>query len=94
MPTTTIRIGDDLKVRLAAAADRAGKTAHAFILDAIAQTVEQVELDDDFHRVADERWAKVLATGKTVPWADAKTYLEARSRGERARKPPARKLAR
>ena len=94
MPTTTIRIDAGLKARLAAAAERAGKTAHAFILDAIAQTVEQVELDDDFHRVADKRWAKLLATGKTVPWDTAKAYLEARARGERARKPAARKLGR
>lgn len=94
MPTTTIRIEDDLRARVAAAAERAGKTSHAFILDAIAQTVEQVELDDDFHRVADERWAKVLTTGKTVPWDDARAYLEARARGERLRKPVARKLGR
>ena len=94
MSTTTIRIEDDLKARVAAAAERAGKTAHAFILEAIAQTVEQIELDDEFHRVADERWAKVLATGKTVPWDDAKAYLEARSRGERPRKPAAGKPGR
>jgi hypothetical protein len=50
-----------------AAAERAGKTAHAFILDAIAQTVEQAEHGEAFHRVADERWANVLATGQTVP---------------------------
>ena len=94
MATTTIRIDDELKGRVAAAAERAGKTAHAFILDAIAQTVERVELDEAFHHVADERWAKILATGKTVPWDDAKTWLEARSRGERRRKPMARKPAR
>jgi len=92
--TTTIRIEDELKARVAAAAERAGKTAHAFILDAIAQTVEQVELDAVFHRVADERWAKILASGKTVPWDDAKSWLEARSRGERPRKPVARKPGR
>jgi predicted transcriptional regulator len=91
MTTTTIRIEDDLKARVAAAAERAGKTAHAFILDAIAQTVEQAELDEEFHCVADSRWAKILATGKTVAWDDAKAWLEARSRGERPRKPVARK---
>jgi predicted transcriptional regulator len=94
MSTTTIRIEDDLKARVAAAAEREGKTSHAFILDAIAQRVEHVELDDDFHRVADARWAKVLATGKTVPWNEAKAYLEARLRGERPRKPAARKPGR
>lgn len=89
MTTTTIRIEEDLKARVAAAAENSGKTAHAFILDAIEQTVEQAELDADFQRVAGERWAKVLATGKTVPWDAAKAYLEARSQGQRPRKPVA-----
>ena len=94
MTTTTIRIENELKARVAAAAERTGKTAHAFMLDAIAQTVELSEQDDDFHRAADQRWAKILATGETVPWDDAKAYIEARSRGEQALKPSARKLAR
>lgn len=94
MATTTIRLEDDLKARVSAAAERAGKTPHAFILDAIAQTVEQAELDAEFQRVADERWTQVLATGKTVPWHEAKAYIEARARGERPRKPVARKLGR
>lgn len=92
MPTTTIRIEDDLKARIAAAAQRAGKTAHAFILDAISQTVEQVELDNAFNAVADQRWATIQASGKTVPWDDAKAYLAARANGAPARKPAARKL--
>lgn len=91
MTTTTIRIENDLKARVSAAAERAGKTPHAFILDAISQTVEQAELDEAFHRVADERWAMVLATGKTVRWSDAKAWLEARSRGESLPRPVGRK---
>ena len=94
MTTTTIRIEDELKARVAAAADRAGKTAHAFILDAITDVVAQAELDDEFHRLADERWLRLLKTGKSVAWSDAKAYLEARARGARPRKPVARKLAR
>ena len=94
MATTTIRIEDALKARVATAAEQAGKTTHAFILDAIAQTVEQAEQDDQFHRVADKRWAKVLATGKTVPWEETRSYLAARARGEQARKPVARKIGR
>jgi predicted transcriptional regulator len=90
MTTTTIRIDEELKARVAAAAEREGKTSHAFILDAIARTVEQAELDEAFQRVADERWAKLLATGKTVAWQDAKGWLEARSLGKRPRKPVAR----
>jgi predicted transcriptional regulator len=94
VPTTTIRIEDELKERIAAAAQLSGKTSHAFILDAIAQTVEQVEVDAEFDRLADERWASVLATGKTVPWDDARAYLEARARGAKFRKPAARNIKR
>jgi predicted transcriptional regulator len=94
MSTTTIRIERELKARIAAAAERAGKTSHAFIVDAIAQTVERLERDDEFHRVADERWAKLVASGRTVPWDEAKAYLEARAGGKRARRPAARKRGR
>jgi predicted transcriptional regulator len=94
MPTTTIRLEDDLKARDAEAARRAGTSAHAFILDAIAKTVEQAELDEEFHRVAGARWAKIQATGKTVHWDDAKAWIEARSRRQRPRKPAGRKPSR
>jgi predicted transcriptional regulator len=94
MSTTTIRIDENLKARVAAAAERAGKTSHGFILDAIAQTVEQAEMSDGFHREADERWANILANGKTVAWNDMRDYLAARAGGQAPRKPRPRKLAR
>ena len=90
MQTTTIRLDDTLKERIAAAANHAGKSAHAFILDAISQTVEQVELDSEFNDIADERWKGILASGKTVSWEDAKAYLAAKSRGESPSRPVAR----
>ena len=94
MSTTTIRLEDALKARVAVVAERAGTTAHAFILDAIARTVEQAEQEEEFHRIADQRWAKLLDTGKTVPWDEVRTYVTARARGEHPRKPTARKLKR
>ncbi len=94
MGTTTIRLEGDLKARVAAAAQRGGVTPHAFILGAIEQTVEQAEMDEELHRIADERWAKLLDTGKTVGWDEMRAYAEARARGERPRRPAARKLAR
>jgi len=90
MPTTTIRLEDELKTRINAAAAQAGKSAHAFILDALAQTVEQVEQDNAFHALAEERWARIRATGQTVAWDDAKAYLAARADGRRPRKPTTR----
>ena len=89
--TTTIRLEDALKARISAAAERAGMTTHAFILEAIERTVEQVEQDNEFHELADARWARLLDTGKTVSWDEAKSYVAARARGERPSKPTARK---
>lgn len=93
MSTTTIRLEDDLKTRIAAAAQHMGKSAHSFIVDALAERVAQVELEAAFHAVADERWASIRATGKTVAWIDAKAYLTARAHGEHPHKPAARKFA-
>ena len=92
MSTTTIRIDEELKTRFAAAAQRAGQSTHAFIVEAIARTVEQAEQDEAFERIAHERWSSLLAGGKTVDWTEAKTWLEARARGERPPRPRARKL--
>lgn len=90
MSTTTIRIEDALKARIAAAAERAGKTSHGFILDTLAETVERSEMDEELHRVAEERWALLLQTRQMVSWTDAKAYLEARAKGEKPRRPRAR----
>ena len=89
--TTTIRLEESLRARVAEAAERAGKTAHAFIVEAIAESVDKAELEEAFHRVADERWARVVATGKTVPAAEVHSYLQARAQGESPARPRARK---
>lgn len=94
MSTTTIRIDDELKERVAAVADRAGKTAHSFMVEAIAQATEEAEQNDEFHQVAGQRWAKFLATGEAIPWAEARAYLEARARGEKLRRPRPGKVSR
>ncbi len=94
MSTTTIRLEEELKARVAAAAERAGKTTHAFILDAISDTVERAEHDNELHALAEARWANIVATGETVPWTGAKAYLEARAAGKRPARPRARKLGR
>lgn len=91
MSTITIRMDERLKLRLEAASRLLGKSPRALIHDSIAQMVEQVESDDEFHRVADERWAKILVTGETISWDEARAYLKARGRGETATPPNPKK---
>ncbi len=94
MSTTTIRLPDDLKHRVAAAAKRAGTTAHSFILEAIAEKTDEEERRSDFHDVAEKRYADIAASGKAIPWSEMRTYLENRLAGKNPRRPAARKLAR
>lgn len=54
------------------------------------RAVEQSEEAETWDRVADARWAKVLATGRTVQWDEAKAYVEAKARGEQPQPPTAR----
>ena len=94
MSTTTIRLPEDLKARVAAAAERAGTTSHSFILDAIAEKADQVERREDFNDLAEKRYSQIVASGKTIPWKEMRSYLERRLTGKPARRPLARKLAR
>lgn len=93
MPTTTIRLPEELKARVAAAASLAGTTAHGFILEAIAEKADRAERRAGFDAEAEERYARILATGKTISWEEMRGYLEARIAGQAAKPPVARKLA-
>jgi len=94
MPTTTIRLPEELKARVAAAAERAGTSPHSFILAAIAEKAEQDERQRDFEDTAERRYAKIVADGRTIPWREMRRYLESRAAGAKVKRPAARKLAR
>ena len=92
--TTTIRLPADLKARVAAAAERAGTTAHGFILEAIAEKANAEERRSDFHQSAEQRYARIAESGKTIRWQEMRAHLEARVSGKKAPRPVAKKLAR
>ena len=37
--------------------------------------------------IADERYARIVATGKTIPWQEMRSYLEARVAGKKVKRP-------
>lgn len=92
--TTTIRLSDELKARLAEAARRGGTTAHGFILEAIAEKIEQDERRSAFEEEAQTRLSRLVQSGRSIAWDDMKRYLEARIAGDKIAPPAARKLAR
>ncbi len=87
MSTTTIRLSEELKARLSAAARRAKKSPHAYILEAIQEKAEQDERRSDYLAEAEERYQRIVATGKTVPWREVRAYLQSRLEGKPSRPP-------
>jgi predicted transcriptional regulator len=94
MSTTTIRLPDELKSRVARAAKRSGTTSHNFILEAIAEKADSAERRADFYAEADRRYAEFLKSGESLPWDEMRKYLEDRLAGKPAKRPVARKLDR
>lgn len=94
MPTTTIRLPEELKARVAIMAKCAGTTAHGFMLEAIAEKVVQAEARDDFDAQANARYARITATGETISWAEMRDYLEKRTAGQTPQPPAVRRLTR
>jgi len=94
MTTTTIRMPEDLKARVAAAAKKAGTTPHGFVLAAIAEKAERTELRGQFEAAAEARYADIVDSGKTISWDAMRAYLEQRVAGKSVKRPAARKLAR
>lgn len=94
MSTTTIRLPDELKERVALAAERAGTTPHNFILQAIAEKTDADDKQNAFLDEAERRYANIVASGKTISWDDMRAYLEASVSGEPATRPAAKKFTR
>ena len=92
MTTTTIRLPEELKARITAAAKSTGTTAHGFILEAIAEKATWHECRSEFESEAEERYTRIIASGKTISWQEMRLFLEARLAGKSIKIPVARKL--
>lgn len=89
MSTTRLRLSDDIKRRVGAAAERAGMSAHAFILQAISREIEEQERRSAFQQLALDRFKDVSASGESIPWQAMRGYLLRRAKGEDAESPEA-----
>lgn len=87
MATTTLKLPEDLKRRIVAAAAEAGKTPHAFMLDALAAQTALAERRRQFvesARLADQQ---VAETGLVYDADAVVSYLQDTLAGKPARRP-------
>lgn len=94
MSTTTIRLPDELKARIEAAAERTGKSPHTLILEAISEKAELEERRLAFTDEADSRMTKIISSGETVGWSEMGQYLEDRAAGMSSPRPRSTKTSR
>ena len=87
MGSTTLKLPDELKERLAQVVDGTDKSAHAFMVEAIEEKIRLAEQRKGF--VADALKARehAMRTGKAYDFEDVKAYYTARLSGKPAKRP-------
>lgn len=88
---TTIKLPAELKDRVAAVAQKKGKSPHAFMLEAIASRTEQEEQRQAFIGDALEAREESEESGKVYAAEDVHRYLDAKLKGEKVARPKATK---
>jgi len=87
MGTTTLKLPDELKERIADVVDGTGKSAHAFMVEAIEDQTRRAEQRKRFVSdalAADREFAR---SGKGYALEDVRKYILARAAGKRVRRP-------
>lgn len=84
---TTLKLPEDLKQRIAPLAEAAGKTAHAWMVEALERQADLAEAREAFLRDAEASAAEVDAGGALYAAEDVAAYLLARGAGKAATRP-------
>jgi predicted transcriptional regulator len=77
MATTSLKLPEDVKDRVAQAAMRQGSTPHAFMVEAIRKAVSAAERRAAFVAEAVSARAEAFATGEAYEASEVHAYLRA-----------------
>ena len=89
MPVTTLKLPPQLKARIGPLARRAGKSPHAWMLDALRKETELSEVREQF---VDDALAAADGIDQGAPvysMEDVHAFIRERAKGERVRRPRA-----
>lgn len=84
---TTIKLPEDLRQRIAPLAEAAGKTPHAWMVEALERQAAMAEAREAFLRDAEASAAEVDAGGALYAAEDVAAYLLTRGAGKAATRP-------
>ena len=92
MSTTTLKLPEELKARIAAVAADAGKSPHAFMVEALAAQTALAERRKVFVAAAHAAAQEVAQYGLVYDADEVFVYLHDKLKGTRAKRPKAVKL--
>ena len=91
--TTTLKLPEELKSRIAKLAESAGKTQHAFMVEALEAGTQRSELRRDFVGSALKAEQEVAHYGEVYSMDAVHRYFSDKLAGKSVRKPKATMLA-
>ena len=95
MPSTTsIKLSDELKEKVATLAQGVAQTPHAYMVEAIAERVARDEKRRSFIDAAQRSLAEFKGTGVAYTHDDVKAYILALAAGKNPRRPKPIKVPR
>lgn len=92
MSTTTVRLPERLKARVERLAAARGSTAHAFMVEAIAEAADRIERQRSFAAEAERRLKEMARTGEYLTLDDLRAYGAALARGEKPMLPKPQRM--
>ena len=78
MSTTTLRINDTLRERIARIAQALEQTPHNFMLEALAEKADEAEWKLSMQRDAQQRDTALLEGEPGIEWHEMRAYLKTR----------------
>lgn len=85
--TTSLKLPDELKEKVAALAEGVAQTPHAYMVEAIAERVARDEKRREFLRSALDSEEHFKRTGIAYAYDDVRRYILMKAAGKKARKP-------
>ena len=89
MSVTSLKLPDQLKERVQSLVTGTGRSAHAFVVEAIERAAQAEELRRRFGEEAAAAVRETLRSGKAYDAREVFSYLDARARGKRVSRPRA-----
>jgi predicted transcriptional regulator len=87
--TTTLKLTDELKARIASVAQASGRTPHAYMIEAMETQTRLAEMRQSFIADAVASAAEVDAGGALYAMEDVQAYILARTAGKASKRPKA-----